>query len=166
MNIAARETLNIPMKQKKMAHAPDLSYLREDPQTSLAGRLFKPTVQIRREKKRAKRKDAKLSTPGSTTKTKKIEPPDFAAITEYWKDLQKVRESARLEREREREIEMGIEAYPERQKEREMAVKGTPYSLSTKKSKSNIFLKLQMSPLSLERGKKRVWRGRGRWKKR
>ena len=42
----------------------------------------------------------------------------------------------------EKEIEKRIEAHQERQRRGEMAVKGTPYALSTKKSKSNIFLKL------------------------
>ena len=45
-------------------------------------------------------------------------------------------------REMEKEIEKRIAVHQERQREREMAVKSISYSLSTKKFKSNIFLKL------------------------
>ena len=103
------------MKNQKLY--PDLSYLEKAPKDSLAGRLVRPTLHTQkgREKEKRlatneKRKADKLPTPspGPTTETVKIKPPDVAAITQK-------RIEARLS------------------KEKELAVrKGTHYALSTK----------------------------------
>ena len=143
MNIASREDILKIQKTKKQVYSPDLSYLKDAHQTSLAGRLSKPILHTQREKKRTQGEEAKLSTPGSTTETKK-EPPDFIAINQKRKEALLEKERERLERER--EIEKRIAAHMERHREKEMAAKGTPYSLSTKKTKSNIFFKCREPP--------------------
>lgn len=96
MNIARREeVLKIPKKQEQQLYSPDLSYLKKAPKTSLAGRLFRPTLRTQkgRAKKRVRRlariqkRDARLSaestTPGSTTETKEIEHPNIKSTLRF-----------------------------------------------------------------------------------